>query len=271
VNTNVFKANGSCKWPYNAVFFSYVYEILSHLIFNNMKHLSFVLSFIFLSLKVHCQDISAGMISVLGIASTEIIPNEIYYKIEIQDIKDGKNPMLLDEIEQHFLEISKQLQIDSTRIFLTDAAGRKFQLRRNQSGMIHSKTYEILFRDAASLDSFITAIETIPVYRSGIVRIGHSRILQIEEEMKAEAVKNARSKAEKLANSSEAQLGKVLIIDELADFNLKQYASNYYLYNYYTDALNSGHLSGEEAIAKLDYTLRPIKLVATVQVKFELQ
>lgn len=237
-----------------------------------MKHLPFVLSFLFFSsLKVQGQDVSVGTISVLGIASTEIMPDEIYFKIEIQDVKDGKTPMLLNEIEQIFFETIKQLQIDSTRIFLTDAVGRKFQFRRNQTGIIHSKTYEIVFRDAASLDSFIKAIEAIPVYRSGIVRIGHSRILQIEEDMKAEAVKNARSKAEKLANSAGAQLGKVLIIDELADFNLKQYASNYYLYNYYTDALNSGHLSGEEAIAKLDYTLRPIKLVATIQVKFELQ
>ncbi len=125
-----------------------------------MKPLPLVLSFLFFSsLKVQGQDVTIGTISVLGIASTEIMPDEIYYKIEIQDIKDGKNPMLLDEIEQHFLAISKQLQI----------------------------------------------------------------------------------------------------------------ASNYYLYNYYADALNSGHLSGEEAIAKLDYTLRPIKLVSTVQVKFELQ
>jgi len=54
-----------------------------------------------------------------------------------------------------------------------------------------------------------------------------------------------------------------MLLDEIEQHFLAiskqlQIASNYYLYNYYTDALNSGHLSGEEAIAKLDYTLRPI-------------
>ena len=74
-----------------------------------------------------------------------------------------------------------------------------------------------------------------------------------------------------VVNANVFKSGHTTQLCELTDFNLKQYASNYYLYNYYADVLNSGHLSGEEAIAKLDYTLRPIKLVATIQVKFELQ
>lgn len=210
-----------------------------------------------------------GEIEVIGYSHIEIIPDEIFYSVEISDYQEGKEIIQIEELDKQFWNLISESKIPIENIEIDNTSSRKLNYKRNKSQIIRSKTYLIKFSDIEKLDKLAEKLENIKISKSGIVGVNISNLAQLEEELKIEAIKNAKEKAEKLLNSLNEELGKVKYITEIYENDYRNYlVSEYYKYLEISQSVQSGFLS--ESLEP-DVKYKKVKLGTTIKVIFEIK
>ena len=194
----------------------------------NYKTIALLL-FLLINLNIYGQEGEVREIEVIGYSQREIVPDELYYEVEISDYKEGREYIQLEELDRQFWKIVSELEISDERIEIDDTNSRKLEYRRKKSEVIRSKTYRIKFSEINDLDKFAIEVEKIKIERSGIADINYSRLEELEEELKIEATINAKSRAEKILSSIGEELGRVKQITELYQNGYQEYLLEQYL------------------------------------------
>ena len=118
-----------------------------------MKKTGLILIVFLLATNIgNSQNSEPGSIQVTGYAELEIVPDEIYYTVEIADKKEGKEFIQLDIIENKFLKILDEMQIDSSQVSVLDTYNRNFQYKRKKEEIIRSKKFEVRFKSIKEVD-----------------------------------------------------------------------------------------------------------------------
>ena len=230
----------------------------------NYKTIALIL-FLLINLNIYGQD---REIEVIGYSQREIVPDELYYEVEISDYKEGREYIQLEELDRQFWKIVSELEISDERIEIDDTNSRKLEYRRKKSEVIRSKTYRIKFSEINDLDKFAIEVEKIKLERSGIADINYSRLEELEEELKIEATINAKSRAEKILSSIGEELGRVKQITELYQNGYQEYLLEQYLtIPRLVMNIERGMLGSDRGNVKF----KKIKLRTTIKVKFEIK
>ncbi|MBS9770590.1 MAG: SIMPL domain-containing protein [Trichodesmium erythraeum GBRTRLIN201] len=194
----------------------------------NYKTIALLL-FLLINLTIYGQEGEVREIEVIGYSQREIVPDELYYEVEISDYKEGREYIQLEELDRQFWKIVQELEISDERIEIDDTNSRKLEYRRRKSEVIRSKTYRVKFSEINDLDKFAIEVEKIKIERSGIADINYSRLEELEEELKIEATINAKSRAEKILSSIGEELGRAKQITELYQSGYQEYLLEQYL------------------------------------------
>ena len=159
--------------------------------------------------------IDRNYIEVTGKAEMEIIPNEIYLKI-IVDEKDLKAKQELPEIEKSMIEKLSEIGIDiSTQLAIKDMASN-FQKYWLKGSAINSvKEYQLMVGNAQIAGQVIRELESLGLSNISIEKIEHSEIQKFRTEVKIMAIKAAKEKARSLTNAIDQHIGKAIYIQEL--------------------------------------------------------
>lgn len=213
--------------------------------------------------EMDCRKVN--YIEVSGKAEKEITPDEIYLQIIINE-KDYKN-RTLSEVEKSMLRELSKLKIDVKKdLAIKDIASnfKKYFIKGNDPKL--SKEYQLLVHDARTTGQVILAMENAGISRISIDRVENSRIEEYKNEVKIEAMKNAKSKAELLTGAIGQKIGKAIYINEQEGY-----------YNRFNDrfTVKAYGLSMDNAEASVieevpDIAFENIKLETSVQVRFEL-
>ena len=154
-------------------------------------------------------------IAVTGTAEREVTPNEIYIEIRIneRDNKNGKTTV--SEQERDMIKMLRGLGIDTERdLKVEDISGslRTYALRRNR--VLTEKTYTFKVGDAQTLGAVFEGLSEIGISQAYLTKAVRSDMKELRNELRAEAMKNARETAEILASAIGQTVGKAqLIID----------------------------------------------------------
>lgn len=131
-----------------------------------------ILLFLLLFYQIgQAQNAESRFIEVVGYAETEIIPDEIYYTVELKEFTENKNKVPLDTLDARFFEIINAFQITSDDVAIGDTYSRKYFVRRKEQDVFRTKTYIIKFSDIQQLDRFGQSIESIPVEKASITKL----------------------------------------------------------------------------------------------------
>lgn len=153
-------------------------------------------------------------IEVTGNIETEIIPNEIYLTIIINE-NDKKGKISVEQQENKMIAILKSLAIDLDKNFsIIDFNGyykRKF-LADNE--VTKTKRYELIVNNGETLGKVFEALDKIDISNISITKTSHTDIEKITRETKLKALKIAREKATDYAKAIDQSLGKALFIRE---------------------------------------------------------
>ena len=227
-----------------------------------------LLLFLLIKLNIYGQEGEVREIEVIGYSQREIVPDELYYEVEISDYKEGREYIQLEELDRQFWKILEELEISDEQIEIDDTNSRKLEYRRRKSEVIRSKTYRVKFSEINDLDKFAIEVEKIKIERSGIVDINYSRLEELEEELKIEATINAKSRAEKILSSIGEELGKVIQITELFQNGYQEYLlEQYFTILRLVMKAERGMLSSNSGNTKF----KKIKFRTTIKVKFEIK
>ncbi|GAA3602023.1 SIMPL domain-containing protein [Flavivirga amylovorans] len=205
-------------------------------------------------------------IEVTGQVKTEIIPNEIYLNIILNE-NDKKGKVGIEKQENQMISTLKSLSINLDKNFsILDFNGyyKKTFLADNRVTKI--KRYQLIINDGETLGKVYQALDRIDVSNISIIKTSHSDIEKIRRDTKLKALKVAKEKANAYAEVINQNIGKALFIKEQSFDALNGMIGNANGIN--IRGLNSNY-GAESKFNKIqDLNIKTITVSETVLVKF---
>ncbi|MCT4590628.1 MAG: SIMPL domain-containing protein [Carboxylicivirga sp.] len=226
-----------------------------------MKTLLLILA---LTISLNCFSQTEGKnfidynyIEVTGKAEMEVVPNEIYLKIIINE-KDYKGKEL-EDIEKEMIVKLKNLGIDVSKdLAIKDMMSnlKNYWLKGKQ--IQSSKEYQLLVYKTLTAGRVFQELESIGISNISIDRLNHSDIEKFRLEVKEKAVVAAREKAIVLTNAIGQSIKNAIYIKEL-DYgvspHLRAANTNFVVQGYYANVPGSKQAEIEIEKIKLQYSV----------------
>lgn len=206
--------------------------------------------------------IDQNYIEVKGTANLEIVPDEIYVNIHLNE-NDTKQSNNLEKIEKQMFAALKKLGIDlEKQLSVADYSGNLQRHFWRGKDVKRVKDFELLLHDATTLAKVFIELDKMKISNINVVKVDHSEIEKYRQEVKVKAVKAGKKKAKALAEAIDQNIGRAIYINEL---------SNYYGGR----AANAMYYAKRESLEMADSApnleFQKIKLEYTVQLRFELK
>lgn len=156
----------------------------------------------------------------------EIEPDLIYIKITISE-KDNKNKTPLADREVLMTSKLRDIGIDVNKDLLTMDISSNFKYYLlTKSEIVLSKEYQVVARDGKMTSKVFLALESIGISNVSIEKLDNSNIEKYRKDVKIDAIKAAKGKAEALARAIGQDIGRAIYVQELINNNRGDIASN---------------------------------------------
>ncbi|WKE67374.1 SIMPL domain-containing protein [Gallaecimonas kandeliae] len=159
-------------------------------------------------------------IAVQGEASRAVTPDEVTFSVTF--IADGQDPdQLLSAIEARAKPLLARLK--SLGLVDKDIQGYRFEVfpryeKDKPVGLRVQQRYQLTVHGFDKYPAVLKATTQAKVDQLGQASLGYSGQEQLYQELLAEAVTKARAKAKLLAKAGDAQLGKLVSVDEQGSY-----------------------------------------------------
>src|SRR5215204_1312116 len=162
-------------------------------------------------------------ITVNGSAEMEIIPDEIYVQVYLKEYdKKGGGKVTIDKIRQDFLTAIRSLGLPDTSISVSGYDANNYNpwwRKKNKKEELHASiTYQVKLRNTAQVDQLVDKLDDNATQNFYISRTTHSRIEEFRKNLKIQAVKAAKEKADYLAEAVNAKIGVPVTINEPGEY-----------------------------------------------------
>ncbi|MBL7906641.1 MAG: SIMPL domain-containing protein [Bacteroidales bacterium] len=205
-------------------------------------------------------------IEVTGTAEMEITPDLIYLDIQISE-NDSRTRENLPATEGKMKTRLMELGVDVAKdLMVKDLSSNYKDYWLGKTDVVISKDYQLIVHDAALLQKILPALKDLGISNIGISRFDHSKIEQFRKEIKINAIKAAKSKAEFLTAAIDQSIGKALFVQEI---NYGSYLSHLSSAN--ANIQFSMKESNEYDSNTPELSLNKIRLEYSVMVRFELK
>lgn len=187
-----------------------------------MKRCAFIFAFL-LGLLPFCMAQSSGeknfidqnYMEVTGIAEMQIVPDEIYLKIVIGD-KDQKGKVGMEQLEGKMFDMLKKVGVDVKQDLSVREVASNLKSYMLKSAEIKTmKEYVLLVRNTKLLNEIFRGLDKIGISDASVERVDHSAIEKFRREVKINAIKVAKEKAQALADAIGQTVGRAIYINEM--------------------------------------------------------
>ncbi|NBW36439.1 MAG: DUF541 domain-containing protein [Cytophagia bacterium] len=211
--------------------------------------------------------IDQNYIEVTGNSEMEISPDLIYIKILINE-KDNKNKTSLSERENTMISKLKEIGIDINKDLLIKDISSNFKFYwLTKSEILLAKEYQLLVRDGKTASKVFIELENIGISSVTIDRLDNSNIQKYRKEVKIDAIKAAKEKAELLATAIGQSTGRAIHIQELE--GAAPNVSNRIMIRGASSLSNSSFYGSRSPEADIDF--EKIRLEYSIICRFELK
>jgi uncharacterized protein YggE len=157
-------------------------------------------------------------ITVNGSAEFEIVPDQIYVQVTLQEYdKKGAGKISLETIKTSFLTTCEAAGIADSNVSVASYEGydRWYWRKRKKAPVMNATiSYEILFKNTAEMDALVDKLDDEATQSFAIVRTSHSNITDFKKQLKIQAIKAAKEKAIYLADAVGEKVGDAINIVE---------------------------------------------------------
>lgn len=157
--------------------------------------------------------IDQNYIEVTGTAEMEIVPDEIYLKIVISEKDKGKKSV--EQQEKVLVAVLEKLGIDVRRdLSIKDLSSNFKDYFLKRTVIQTEKEYQLCLQAAEKIRPLLEDLEAAGISNITVDRVDHSQLEKFRREVKVNAVKIAKEKAEAFAEALGQQAGRALYIGE---------------------------------------------------------
>jgi uncharacterized protein YggE len=162
-------------------------------------------------------------ITVNGSAELEIIPDEIYVQVYLKEYeKKGSGKVSIEKIRQEFLTAVRSLGLPDSAISVSGYDANNFnpwwRKKNKKEELYASITYQVKLRNTAQVDQLVDKLDDNATQNFYISRTSHSKLEEIRKNLKIQAVRAAKEKADYLAEAVNAKIGVPVTINEPGEY-----------------------------------------------------
>lgn len=209
-------------------------------------------------------------VATRGSAEREVTPDIIYLNIALKEYyADGnsKKKIAIESLEEQLYKAALANSVRKENITIQNISSYNIETKKKNNELLQSRQYNLKVTDLKKLNALLDQIDAFGLQSTSINGYDHSRKKEIEKELKIEAVNDARTNAEILAQAAGEKAGKVLAINDNSTFNWNEYAGNTMLYSM---AKSSRGAMESDVTPDSVLDVKPIKLSCTIDAIYEL-
>lgn len=209
-------------------------------------------------------------IEVTGTAENEIVPDEIYIGIIIREKYVNKVKVTIEEQEDKLKSAVKSLDIGLTNLNLSDANADYVKVRWQKKDVLTKKDFTLKVTSATTVGQVFLELENLEITDAFISRVSHSKIDSLRKEVKIQAIKAAKDKADYLLSAIGEQTGKPLIIKEI-EFLPHQSLTNAPIRSSHSSKILN-YIEGDKMTSEYNNEIQfqKIKIQTSIYVKFSI-
>ncbi len=230
-----------------------------------MKKSILLAATLLLSVFAFGQQVEKPYIEVTGTAKMEVIPNQIYLRIVLQERNESRGKVTIDRLESDMKGALKRAGIDTKDLSLLDAAGDLTQITRRKQDVLTTKSYQLMVTSASELSKVVEELGKVEVKDVAITRVSHSDMENLRKEIRIKAIKAAKEKADYLLDALGEKAGMPLIITENSWMENNEPRLLYRMDKESNTIVSRGEDEGDE-----DLSFTKIRLQASFTARFEI-
>lgn len=225
-----------------------------------MKKLLVTILAVAFTLPVFAQE-SENYIQVTGVSEIEIVPNQIYLTI-VLDESDSKGRQAIENQRREMVNALKKIGIDTEKSLTMEDMSSSYYKRGNA---LSKASYQLLLTSSEQVVKVYDALAVLNISDVNITRVSHTDIEQFKSKCRKEAMINAKTVASELAEAVGQTIGACIYI----------YDSNRGVTpTYYNDRIvmrSMAKVANEEAVIEEEpIEFKKIKLNYSVNAKFRI-
>ncbi|HUC81996.1 MAG TPA: SIMPL domain-containing protein [Flavisolibacter sp.] len=169
-------------------------------------------------------------ITVNGSAEIEITPDEIYVQVLLKEYeKKGGGKIGIEKIRQDFLTAVRSLGLPDSSVTVSGYDANNYnpwwRKKNKKEELYASITYQVKLRNTAQIDQLVDKLDDNATQNFYISRTSHSKLEEFRKNLKIQAVKAAKEKADYLAEAGNAKVGVPITINEPGEYYQPYYAN----------------------------------------------
>ena len=195
---------------------------------------------------------SKPFIEVVGSAQKEVIPDRIYISILLIEKTENSQDYSIQIQEENLKKIVNLNNIENKNLFLSSAISEVTQNKKKETGIKLTREYTLILKNADEVTKIFRELTDINIKEITVKKTEYSDIENVQKEVRKNAIKATKEKAEYLLSAIGGQVGSPLEIKEVEDKPFKSTASNTII-----TAENEGlQTSFEKIVVKFSYFIK---------------
>ena len=192
------------------------------------------------------------------------MPDEFYLSIVINE-RDSKGKLSVESQQRDMIAALRRQGIDVEKQLKVANLSSEFFKKKSS---VATAKYQLQLGSAAEVSKVWQALDNLGISNVSILKVSHSRIDALKEEVRVEAIRNAQQSARTLAEAIGQRIGKCFYIWD---------SNNDILPAYYNNGLTMRSMkmmdtaAAEGAAEEEPLDFKTIKLQYSVQTKFVLE
>lgn len=233
-----------------------------------MKHCKlFIIALLFLPIHIFAQSDfkDVANIEVTGTARMDIMPDEIYVSITLREREEGKTKFTVESQEKSLKEGLTKLGIALDQLSLSDSESDYVKIRFRKTEVVTTKSYTLKLGTAEEVSKVFEKLDELKIQDAYISKTERSDIVELRKQLRIDAIKAAKDKADYLLTAIGEETGHALEVRENnPSYLYNSFANNIQSYNYIEE--EASDLGGLPEIG-----FEKIRLEASIYVKFEIK
>ena len=162
--------------------------------------------------------IDQNYIEVKGKANLEVVPDEIYVNIHL-DENDTRQNESIEKLEEQMFAALKKLGINlEKQLSVADYSGNLQSHFLRRKNIKKAKDFQLLLHDANTLAKVFVELDKMKISNIFVAKVDHSKIEEYRQQVKVDAVKAGKAKAKALAEAIDQSVGRAIYINELNSY-----------------------------------------------------
>lgn len=232
-----------------------------------MKRSIFALLILTMIHPLFGQEQTVKKIEVVGYAEKEIVPDIIYLNISLREYKSKNNQIVaIENLEKQLAKAVKEAGIKDEDFQIENIYGNNnwwWRKKKDDPEFLASKRYRLKLNDLSKINQLLSKLDPLGIEQMNISEYDHSKIEEYKRELKVEALKSAKDKANYLVQSIDQQLGEAIEIHEIE--------AGGPVYPMFESRMSAKMMDGSGTDMGNDIGFRTIKIRADIRAVFRIQ